>query len=45
MTEKRFGIVGVTGPDGGLIGVITDGDLRRHINGLLERTAGRRTAA
>jgi len=40
MTEKRFGIVGVTGPDGGLIGVITDGDLRRHINGLLDRTAG-----
>jgi arabinose-5-phosphate isomerase len=40
MTEKRWGIVGVTGPDGALVGAITDGDLRRHIDGLLERTAG-----
>jgi arabinose-5-phosphate isomerase len=40
MTEKRWGIVGVTGPDGGLIGAITDGDLRRHIDGLMDRTAG-----
>ncbi len=40
MTEKAFGIVGVTGPDGALQGVITDGDLRRHIDGLLAHTAG-----
>lgn len=40
MTEKRWGIVGVTDEDGRLIGVITDGDLRRHIDGLLDHTAG-----
>ena len=40
MTEKAFGIVGVTGPDGALQGVITDGDLRRHIDGLMGHTAG-----
>lgn len=40
MTEKRWGIVGVTGADGGLMGAVTDGDLRRHIDGLLTHTAG-----
>lgn len=40
MTQMRWGIVGVTGPDGQLTGVITDGDLRRHIDGLLDHTAG-----
>jgi arabinose-5-phosphate isomerase len=40
MTEKRWGIVGVTDGDGRLAGVITDGDLRRHIDGLLDHTAG-----
>jgi arabinose-5-phosphate isomerase len=40
MTEKRWGIVGVTGPDGALVGAITDGDLRRHIDGLMDHTAG-----
>ena len=29
MTEKRFGCLGVTGRDGALLGIITDGDLRR----------------
>ena len=29
MTEKRFGCLGVTGADGALVGIITDGDLRR----------------
>jgi len=29
MTEKRFGCLGVTGDDGTLLGIITDGDLRR----------------
>jgi arabinose-5-phosphate isomerase len=31
MTEKSFGCVGVTNPEGKLVGVITDGDLRRHM--------------
>ncbi|MBS0232732.1 MAG: KpsF/GutQ family sugar-phosphate isomerase [Proteobacteria bacterium] len=31
MTEKSFGCVGVTDGKGKLIGVITDGDLRRHM--------------
>jgi len=30
MTAKRFGCVGLTDGDGALIGIITDGDLRRH---------------
>jgi arabinose-5-phosphate isomerase len=29
MTEKRFGCLGVTGDEGSLLGIITDGDLRR----------------
>ncbi|GGG20641.1 KpsF/GutQ [Caldovatus sediminis] len=45
MTAKRFGVLGITGEDGRLVGVITDGDLRRALdsgNGaaLLCRTAG-----
>lgn len=40
MTERRFGCVGVQGPDGKLQGIITDGDLRRHMDGLLTHTAG-----
>jgi arabinose-5-phosphate isomerase len=40
MTEKAFGIVGVTDAGGALKGVITDGDLRRHLDGLLTHTAG-----
>ena len=39
MTEKRFGCVGVEA-DGKLAGVITDGDLRRHMAGLMDHTAG-----
>lgn len=39
MTEKRFGCVGVCGADGRLQGVITDGDLRRHMDHLLDHTA------
>jgi arabinose-5-phosphate isomerase len=31
MTAKSFGCVGVCGPEGRLLGVITDGDLRRHM--------------
>ena len=40
MTEKRFGAVGVTDAAGRLVGVVTDGDLRRHIDGLMDHTAG-----
>jgi arabinose-5-phosphate isomerase len=40
MTEKRWGIVGVTDGDGQLTGAITDGDLRRHFEGLSTHTAG-----
>jgi arabinose-5-phosphate isomerase len=40
MTEKRWGVVGVVDPEGRLLGAITDGDLRRHIVGLLDHTAG-----
>jgi arabinose-5-phosphate isomerase len=39
MTEKRWGIVGVTDGAGKLAGAITDGDLRRHIDGLMGHTA------
>lgn len=40
MTEKRFGCLGVTGPDGRLLGIITDGDLRRAMGpDLLSRRA------
>ena len=41
MTAKSFGCVGVCDGGGRLVGVITDGDLRRHMNGrLLARTVG-----
>lgn len=40
MTEKRWGIVGVTDLQGKLIGAVSDGDLRRHIDGLLDHAAG-----
>ncbi|WP_299362997.1 KpsF/GutQ family sugar-phosphate isomerase [uncultured Paracoccus sp.] len=39
ISSKGFGVTGVTGRDGRLTGVITDGDLRRHMDGLLARTA------
>jgi arabinose-5-phosphate isomerase len=31
MTAKTFGCVGVTGASGELVGIVTDGDLRRHM--------------
>jgi arabinose-5-phosphate isomerase len=31
MTAKRFGCLGVVGEQGRLVGIITDGDLRRHM--------------
>ena len=38
MTKKRFGCLGVISKTKTLIGIITDGDLRRHMNnGMLEK--------
>ncbi|WP_394198724.1 KpsF/GutQ family sugar-phosphate isomerase [Litoreibacter albidus] len=39
ISQKGFGVVGVTAPNGDLAGIITDGDLRRHMKGLLDMTA------
>ena len=40
MTSKGFGCTGVVDADGLLLGIITDGDLRRHMSdGLLGQTA------
>jgi arabinose-5-phosphate isomerase len=39
MTAKGLGCVGIVEPQGQLIGIITDGDLRRHMGkGLLDQT-------
>ncbi|HWK01400.1 MAG TPA: KpsF/GutQ family sugar-phosphate isomerase [Xanthobacteraceae bacterium] len=39
MTAKGFGCVGIVGTNGDLAGIITDGDLRRHMSeNLLSRT-------
>jgi len=40
ITSKGFGVAAVVGADGRIAGVITDGDLRRNMQGLLERRAG-----
>ncbi|MBF0109346.1 MAG: KpsF/GutQ family sugar-phosphate isomerase [Magnetococcales bacterium] len=43
MTAKRFGMTGVVDASGQLLGIITDGDLRRHLergSALLTQTAG-----
>jgi len=41
MTEKSFGCLGVIAQDGSLAGIITDGDLRRHMGkDLLTHIAG-----
>lgn len=39
MSAKRLGVVGVTNESGDLVGVITDGDLRRHIEQGLDHPA------
>jgi arabinose-5-phosphate isomerase len=39
MSRKGFGVAGVTGKAGKLVGIVTDGDLRRHMDGLLSLTA------
>jgi arabinose-5-phosphate isomerase len=40
ISRKGFGVVGVTDDAGLLTGIITDGDLRRHMEGLLSLSAG-----
>jgi len=35
ISKKGFGVVGVAADDGTLEGIITDGDLRRHLDGLM----------
>jgi arabinose-5-phosphate isomerase len=40
ITRSGFGVVGVTDPQGDLTGIITDGDLRRHLDGLMTHRAG-----
>lgn len=39
ISQKGFGVTGVTDGSGALVGIITDGDLRRHMQGLLDRRA------
>lgn len=39
ISQKGFGVVGVCDSSGDLTGIITDGDLRRHMEGLLDLTA------
>ncbi|WP_264211857.1 KpsF/GutQ family sugar-phosphate isomerase [Leisingera thetidis] len=39
ISQKGFGVAGVAAADGSLAGIITDGDLRRHMDGLLGKTA------
>ncbi len=39
ISQKGFGVAGVTNAQGRLSGIITDGDLRRHMDGLLDKTA------
>ncbi|MGD1880921.1 MAG: SIS domain-containing protein [Paracoccaceae bacterium] len=38
MTDKSLGAVGIINSQGDLQGIITDGDLRRHMDGLLSRS-------
>ena len=39
ISQKGFGVVGVVDGTGALQGIITDGDLRRHMQGLLDLSA------
>jgi arabinose-5-phosphate isomerase len=40
ISQKGFGVAGVLAGDGTLAGIITDGDLRRKMDGLLDLSAG-----
>ncbi|MCA0930525.1 KpsF/GutQ family sugar-phosphate isomerase [Ruegeria profundi] len=37
MSQKSFGVVGVTDETARLLGIVTDGDLRRNMDGLLDK--------
>ncbi|WP_027257056.1 KpsF/GutQ family sugar-phosphate isomerase [Leisingera aquimarina] len=39
ISQKGFGVAGVAAADGSLAGIITDGDLRRHMDGLLDKSS------
>ncbi|MEL6267113.1 MAG: KpsF/GutQ family sugar-phosphate isomerase, partial [Pseudomonadota bacterium] len=39
MSSKGFGVAGLVDAEGRLVGIITDGDLRRHLDGLMDRRA------
>ncbi|KGJ08169.1 KpsF/GutQ family sugar-phosphate isomerase [Paracoccus versutus] len=41
ISQKSFGVTGVTDAAGRLTGIITDGDLRRHMQGLLDHSAAK----
>jgi arabinose-5-phosphate isomerase len=45
ISRSGFGVVGVTDAAGNLSGIITDGDLRRHMDGLLSLTTGQTMTA
>jgi arabinose-5-phosphate isomerase len=38
MSQKGFGVIGALDAQGRLSGIVTDGDLRRHMDGLLQHT-------
>ena len=42
MSAKGFGCIGITDRDGRLVGIITDGDLRRHMRARSARSPRRR---
>ncbi|MBK4218033.1 KpsF/GutQ family sugar-phosphate isomerase [Paracoccus caeni] len=39
ISRKSYGVTGVLDGNGALVGIITDGDLRRHMQGLLDHNA------
>ena len=38
ISQMGFGVVGVSSENNQLLGIVTDGDLRRHMDGLLDKT-------
>ncbi len=40
MTGSGYGMIGAVDESGRLAGIVTDGDLRRHLNGLMDKTVG-----
>lgn len=39
MASGRLGCVGIVDGEGGLVGIVTDGDIRRHVDGIATRKA------